>query len=322
MIKTDTKISVVIPTYNSSLTIVNTIESIVNSLKNDFEIIIVDDCSSDNTVNIIKNLELNNTIKIINLNENSGPGVARDEGLKQAKGEYTIFFDSDDLMLPDAIDNALTILDDKDIDIAIFPYKINFMNGTTIDMWDRDRYIIEQIITNVGHYPTIENNQELLTITNYPWNKICKTSFLLDHNIRFGNLRLHEDIIPHWLILMNSREIYLAKDNICEYMLSSTGNNVTNDSGEKRLLSVSACKELFNIMNSNEKYSKFINMYWIFSANLLTWARDMIDEKYKKKVINLSYELFQNIKFLNLIQIYKIDNNAFNSIHFFLIERN
>lgn len=84
-------ISIIIPTYNSERLISNLLDSILKSRVNDFEIIIVDDCSTDDTVELVKNYP----IKLVELAENSGPAKARNIGVKKAHGDIIFFLDSD-----------------------------------------------------------------------------------------------------------------------------------------------------------------------------------------------------------------------------------
>lgn len=90
--------SIIIPTYNSSKTIVRLLDSFKQT-KNDFyEVIIVDDCSTDETISVVDEYKQSSemTIRVISKEKNSGPGVSRNMGIKAASGEYICFMDSDD----------------------------------------------------------------------------------------------------------------------------------------------------------------------------------------------------------------------------------
>lgn len=94
-------VSVIIPTYNCARYITEAIESVLNQTCKDFEIIIIDDGSTDNTGNIINDyIEKNYTIKYF-YQKNKGPAAARNNGLSKARGEYIAFLDSDDIWLPE-----------------------------------------------------------------------------------------------------------------------------------------------------------------------------------------------------------------------------
>jgi glycosyltransferase involved in cell wall biosynthesis len=92
-------ISIVIPTYNASGFMLGLLDSIFNQAVNDMEVIIVDDCSTDNTVEIVKKYP----VRIIQMETNAGPAVARNRGVKEAAGDIIFFLDSDVLVLDGTI---------------------------------------------------------------------------------------------------------------------------------------------------------------------------------------------------------------------------
>ncbi len=98
--------SVVIPTYNRADLILETLESVFNQTFKDFEIIVVDNGSKDNTLEILKQFEDNNQIQIIRIPENIERARARNEGFKKAKGQYLTLLDSDDFMYEDNLKDA------------------------------------------------------------------------------------------------------------------------------------------------------------------------------------------------------------------------
>lgn len=102
-------VSIIIPTYNSHKYIKDTLTSLINQTHSYIEILCIDDGSTDNTIQIIKDLEKNNDIhiKIIDQN-NQGPSHARNRGIQLAKAEYILALDSDDQIAPDYIEKALT----------------------------------------------------------------------------------------------------------------------------------------------------------------------------------------------------------------------
>ena len=102
------KVSVIIPTFNRAQYIAETIKSVLNQTDNDFEIIVVDDGSNDNTREVLK--AFINKIKYI-YKENAGAASARNVGIKNAQGKYIVFLDSDDLFLPKKLEIQVPILD-------------------------------------------------------------------------------------------------------------------------------------------------------------------------------------------------------------------
>lgn len=97
-------VSIITPSFNSELFIAETITSVQNQTYPNWEMIIVDDCSTDATVTIIEQFAQNDArIRLITLGENSGAGIARNTAISKAKGRYIAFLDSDDLWQPEKL---------------------------------------------------------------------------------------------------------------------------------------------------------------------------------------------------------------------------
>jgi teichuronic acid biosynthesis glycosyltransferase TuaG len=104
-------VSIITPSYNSEKFISETIQSVQNQTHQNWEMIIVDDCSSDNTVSVIeKFIEKEDRIRLIQLDKNSGAGIARETALSNAKGAYIAFLDADDLWKPVKLEKQLQFL--------------------------------------------------------------------------------------------------------------------------------------------------------------------------------------------------------------------
>lgn len=108
-------VSIITPTYNSAAFISKTIESILAQTYKNWELIITDDCSSDDTVSIVREyLIKDKRIKLFQLPLNSGGGVARNNSIKEARGRYIAFCDSDDRWTPNKLSAQISFMKKKD----------------------------------------------------------------------------------------------------------------------------------------------------------------------------------------------------------------
>ncbi|WP_339919257.1 glycosyltransferase family 2 protein [uncultured Flavobacterium sp.] len=104
-------VSIIIPCFNSEKFIAETVRSVQNQTYNNWEIIVVDDCSSDNTVALILGMvQRDSRIRFFQLENNSGTGVARNKGLSNANGRYISFLDADDLWKPEKLRKQIDFL--------------------------------------------------------------------------------------------------------------------------------------------------------------------------------------------------------------------
>jgi len=111
------KVSICIPTYNRKEYIKETIDSILSQTYKDFEIVIVDDGSTDGTEDVLKELDIPVTYY---WQENSGDAAARNKLIELAKGKYISFIDSDDLLMPDAIERMVRIMEAEDGNVIVY----------------------------------------------------------------------------------------------------------------------------------------------------------------------------------------------------------
>ena len=104
-------VSVIMPTYNCEKFIAESIQSVINQTVTDWELQIVDDCSTDNTAAIVKSfMEKYPNIHYTKLNKNGGPAVARTEAIRLSTGKYIAFFDSDDLWAEDKLEKQIAFM--------------------------------------------------------------------------------------------------------------------------------------------------------------------------------------------------------------------
>lgn len=124
MTKNNPDISIIIPAYNSEKRIMQTINSCTNQKHQNIEIVIIDDKSSDNTVNIVEDIASSDPrIKLVKLEKNLGTFAARASGIHSARGDFVIFLDSDDKLLNDTTSLIFQLMQHNGADIVFFGIK-------------------------------------------------------------------------------------------------------------------------------------------------------------------------------------------------------
>ena len=122
----DGKVSIVMPSYNTGRFISETIESILAQSYSDWELIIVDDCSKDNTDDVVTQYLVDARIRYIKNETNSGAAVSRNRALREAKGKWIAFLDSDDLWEPDKLEKQIAFMENNG-------YHFSYTNYVEID---------------------------------------------------------------------------------------------------------------------------------------------------------------------------------------------
>lgn len=153
------KVSIILPVYNVEKYIAKCIGSIIDQTYKNFECIVVDDGSPDQSIEIVKSLVKNDSRFIIITKENGGLSSARNKGIDNASGEYITFVDSDDYIDNDLLSTAISCITKYDADICMFGLRYVDENGATLDTvinnstsdyFKKDFLITENIVFNIA----------------------------------------------------------------------------------------------------------------------------------------------------------------------------
>ena len=246
-------VSVIMPVYNSSKYLNSSIESIQKQTLKDIEIICVDDGSTDDSLDIL--FDLNNeygNIKIV-FQENLGPGMARNTGIKNACGEYIAFLDSDDIFLDDF---ALEAMYDAG--------KSNDFNLVCANLkWIHQNYTVDTHYDFFNSRFTYFYKKDVLKSEDYGipfafYRNLFKRSFLEENDIVFPDLRFGEDPVFMVNVLVNIDEFLALPLDLYGYNHSMGGGvneKITNY--EKKFAYIKHFKDIFDILKANELNSIF-----------------------------------------------------------------
>lgn len=220
------KISLIIPTYNSQKTILQCIDSILSQSHKNFEIIVVDDGSSDNTIDIVNQIKTNK-IKIIS-QTNMGVSAARNTGLKKASGDYILFVDSDDILEDNCLTRLLSCAQKTRCDIIKFNhFTCSGIYKTKNSFYDlSNKYITEKNINRAyEHLVYGEEPIKCLVMTLF-----LKKEFLESNNTVFNtDLYMMEDVAFYVDIMKLKPKIYFYDYSLYDYRLND--NSVTHKKG-------------------------------------------------------------------------------------------
>ena len=165
------KISIVIPLYNKENAIQSTLKSILTNQWQDFEIIIVDDGSTDNSIEKVREIE-DSRIRLIT-QSNKGPSAARNTGAKAAFGEWILFFDADDILYPDGLSTLMSGTDNPNVTVV----------SAVMDSIDDNNIILKKNRHYNGLVPQKHNFRLLFfnRLTPRSNNTLLRKDFILNH---------------------------------------------------------------------------------------------------------------------------------------------
>lgn len=245
-------VSIVIPVYNVEKYLAEALGSAVNQTYQNTEIICVNDGSTDNSAEILKEYAKQDTrIKIIT-QENQGLSAARNTGLSSANGEYIYFLDSDDILKPDLIEKTVTLFSD-DVDIITFNLE---------KIYEIDERFDERIYLESDRGVHCINEKIFETILEESTRNIFKNSIIKKYNITFPEKLIYEDTSFILNYLSAANKIYILPEKLYKYRIRHNSimysNNRTNKIGH-RLKNLSHYENF--LKNNNLEHKDNINEF-------------------------------------------------------------
>jgi len=271
-------LSAIIPMCNAAPTVGKVVESFLDVPGHRVEVVVVDDGSTDDSVAVVQALA-RDEVRLVRLGGNHGAGHARNVGFEQARGRYSIFFDADDELHPDVVAEAIDALDATDTDVAMMSY--TYRRGWTSDhtgmnsfddvVWKRYLRDESRRLVRLSDVP------RLLGFSNYPWNKVLRTDHFRRAGLRFSETQVHNDILGHWMTLLDARSLLLLNDPVCTHIVGDGGGNLSHRMGRERLALFDALDETYDTLErSPELRNRYSHHYWDFVLRSSAWALDRL----------------------------------------------
>lgn len=253
-------LSIVIPVYNTAEYLKRCVDSIFDTVFDSFEVILIDDGSTDGSLSVAQNLAqiYPGKVRVIH-QENQGGGGARNTGIQAAQGEYLYFIDSDDYLAHHALDTIADILAKK-IDIAIFDAMLVNEQGQEVER-----------LTGCRRQPqNIFKTHELLFEFPAPWNKIIKKSLMTDSGIFFPQRVWYEDLRAISKLYLHAEQVLYVPEPLYRYVMRK--NSVMYSSQcERNLEIIDAIDDVIAYYKSQgmDKEFKFELEYLAFQHQLI-----------------------------------------------------
>ena len=208
----DGLVSIIMPSYNTATYIAESIQSVLNQSYKDWELLIVDDCSMDNTDEVVKPFLTDQRIRYWKNERNSGAAVSRNRALQEARGKWIAFLDSDDLWRSDKLEKQIHFMENNG-------YHFSYTNYAEIDAEDQRNGIIvtgPKIITKTGMY-------------NYCWPGCLTVMYdaeMVDL-IQIADIKKNNDYAM-WLKVCRKADCYLLDEELALYRRGRVGSVSTH----------------------------------------------------------------------------------------------
>lgn len=295
-------VSVIVPVYNVERYLDECLNSIRQQTYENLEIIVVEDCSTDKSLEVLSKYLNDQRIKLIRHEKNSGLSAARNTGIDAAKGDYIIFVDSDDLVHLLLIELCVKYAIVNDADLITYNFKA-FEDGIKLSP--------QLDLSDVDNLKVLEQGEDYFNQQHFAWLKFIRTDLLKSRNLYFPVGLYYEDWPFHWeLGLVANKKFHIP----AELLLYRQRKTSITGSSDKKLLDLFKVHSL--VLNLLEQYKavflkeKFANKVkmsqWSvltrIDKNLLVQALNdakKIDKIMKNK--NYKYELNIRVLIINFI---------------------
>lgn len=309
----DLLFSIIVPAYNVVEYLPRFYQSIIEQTFKNFEVIFVNDGSTDETLEIFKELSKNDkNIKYLNI-ENQGSGNARNVGLSIAKGKYILFLDPDDCFDKDLLEENVDIVKNKNPDIILFGYRqIDSKTG-------KSKQFTYDYSVHFNSNKEFRNNFYELSRENSMsavWNKIYRKDFLVSNKLLFSKNRTGQDAIFSYRSLKYAQNFYVNSNIYYTYFVHRP-NSAQSLKREKYKDEIEVFKEKKSFYKSMKK-----------KQELLKYA---IIEFYNSEIIHYNGRIPNNIKeseeFIEIQNVlkkieYGKNSSILENIQLFLLKHN
>lgn len=219
------KISIVVAVYNAEKTLKKCVDSLLNQTYNNIEIILVNDCSKDNSLDICKEYsKANDNVKVISNDRNSGVSDTRNNGIDNSTGEYICFVDSDDYVESNYIEVLYYYYQKYNtVPICGFVYHDEYNHAKPVKYsWSGDEGLV-----SLGEAFKLKSELYLTAL----WNKLFDRKLIVDRNIRFDtNVSVGEDLrfSVDYFIKNNVDKICVLSEPLYHYMKLTDNSLMSN----------------------------------------------------------------------------------------------
>lgn len=278
------KVSVILPTYNAEKYLKVCMDSIVRQTLKEIEIICIDDGSTDDSLNILREYEKNDKRIKVFCQQNAGAGAARNRGLAIAKGEYLSFLDSDDFFEIDMLEKAYEKAKESGSDITVFGSdQYHEDSGEFVSVkWTIRKKALPPY--RPMYYRTFTDNVFNIFM-GWAWDKLFKREFVLKHGLRFQEQRTSNDLLFVFSAMILAKQIEIV-DLPLAHQRRNNPHSLSNTREKSWQCFYEALKALRENLISFGLYQELERDYINYALNFSLWNLNTLTGPKKELLFN------------------------------------
>ncbi len=224
------EISIVMPVYNARQYLPETIASIQAQTFSDFEVLCVDDSSTDESRKLLNQTAKSDKRFRVLVQSNAGAGAARNYGFREAAGKYTIFLDSDDLFAPDLLESLWQAAEENQADIAACNYSKFTPDGKEQEV---EGVHLRWIPGEPGVFSWQDCPDYIMSVVNpIPWNKLYRSDFIRENGLVFEEISSTNDVTFASVSVALARRVAAVPKSLIRYRVGHSGTITSTKAGK------------------------------------------------------------------------------------------
>lgn len=320
-------VSVIIPVYNVQKYLRDCLDSVLAQTYTDYEIICVDDASTDTSLGILYEYQQKyKFLQIITHDENRGLSAARNTGLDHAAGRYVVFLDSDDMLEKEALYRLYCAAEEKSLEMIIFDYSEIYEEGLSntfahAEVREKEKY--PGVLSGRDMFCRYIHNND---VSVSAWTKMYLREFIERNKLRFYEGILHEDVLFFFQCMMSAERVMDLEQQYYIYRVRHA--SIMRTSGNLHAESYFfICMAIYRFLwessydeETNSAIAEYLDLYWgkyrryrqycdqttslSFGSLADRKLYELITHTEKKRYISLSEEKLQRLKQQEMIIVY------------------
>lgn len=293
------KVSIIIPVYNVSKYIARCLLSALNQTWNDIEIILINDCTPDDSMNIVRQVleehPRKDTVTILTHIRNRGLSAARNTGIVQATGDYLYFLDSDDYLPIDAIERLSRSAIEYDADMVVGDYEI-----TGSYRWAPPLVLGTGLLIGKDAILSTYSQDKWYVMA---WNKLIKRTLVIEQSLFFKEGLIHEDDLWSFMVACSTEKIYILHETTYFYYMQdhSIMRSPSHRNIECRVLIINY---LFEYIDAFPSLKQNQYVYYLFETLKAKYFDRIIYFVKDKKFHYESYLSFRKNKYISPVRAF------------------
>lgn len=224
-------VSIIIPLYNSEKYIGECLDSILAQTLQNYEIIVVDDCSTDNSRAVVESYvaKFGRRLKLFSMEKNSGkPSLPRNKGLLLSRGEYVLFVDNDDMITPTALEELYTFAKNYSAEVVYCEHYYSAdANGKNLKLAHKQKNIfVDKPTFETNYLPDKIDKAIQYLFVAMPWSYMVKRTLLIENEIIFPDI-IRDDTIWTWHVVFCAQKILRIPNAM--YIWRGTETSITRN---------------------------------------------------------------------------------------------